>query len=312
MVFGEIFKEVKTVKRTKKEQELFNQLTEAQKKWWNKLGEKEKLALFDMERDGKLNLIEWFRDTWKPSIKFQTGGKCYESAFEYIRTSEDDDNILVHGSVYSTALKMRIDHAWIEKGQTGQTVIDNTIPFKGSRIEYYPMSDPEIEDSYEPDLAAELYAMTEHCGPWTKKEKEVAWKCVKKKRSETGYFEKKYETLSGEYVRLQLEAQAKVNNAYKIGFEDGSHEFNFKLFPTFDLFYSTYAPYMNYEQLKESRRRIMKCLKLRKQIETKPGMSKEEKAKLNEKLKEMEEETGGFIFISVGNVLKQREKLLSI
>lgn len=93
-------------------------------------------------------------------------GLCYTAALRWARDAEEQDWVVVHGSVLSELAGKRIDHAWCERGEF---VVDLAMPI-GSRIiereRYYRVVNPEVGRVYSADEAL-LFAMkNRHDGPW--------------------------------------------------------------------------------------------------------------------------------------------------
>jgi hypothetical protein len=93
-------------------------------------------------------------------------GLCYSAALAWLREAEDDDWVLVHGTVLSNNEKLRIAHAWCERGDL---IVDLARPI-GARIvpkeEYYRLAKPETYKSYLPEEARALVSKHLHDGPW--------------------------------------------------------------------------------------------------------------------------------------------------
>lgn len=93
-------------------------------------------------------------------------GLCYTAALKWCRNAEETDWTLVHGTVLSNNEKMRIDHAWCERGEF---VVDLARPI-GARIMerdvYYRLAKPEITKTYSAEDASWLAIRNKHDGPW--------------------------------------------------------------------------------------------------------------------------------------------------
>ena len=97
-------------------------------------------------------------------------GLCYAAALAWLREAEDDDWLLVHGTVLSNNQKHCIGHAWCERGDL---VVDLARPI-GARIipkvEYYRLAKPEVQKVYSAADAQSLVFKNQHDGPWDESE----------------------------------------------------------------------------------------------------------------------------------------------
>ena len=114
-------------------------------------------------------------------MKKENNGTCYADAFCFILSPNNQvtDIRLVHGSVFSTYFKRRIDHAWVELGN-GDVVIDTTINFTGQSDKYYALAKAKVDAKYTQKemIAAAVQAKT--YGPWKKNFKIKLDKQIKK------------------------------------------------------------------------------------------------------------------------------------
>ena len=69
--------------------------------------------------------IEKEGDSEKGILGKDWTGLCYTAVLSWIRVAEDDDWVVVHGTVWSGRAGKRIDHAWCERGDF---VIDLAMP----------------------------------------------------------------------------------------------------------------------------------------------------------------------------------------
>lgn len=95
-------------------------------------------------------------------------GLCYTAALSWLR--ENEDWLLVHGTVWSEALGKRIEHAWCEHEHV---VVDLAMPV-GARIidreRYYKSAQPQISRTYSSEDAMLLAIKNRHDGPWDESE----------------------------------------------------------------------------------------------------------------------------------------------
>ena len=95
-------------------------------------------------------------------------GLCYTAALRWLR--ENEDWLLVHGTVLSERVGKRIEHAWCERGDF---VVDLAMPV-GARIiakeSYYRAVQPMIAKVYSSDDALILSVKNRHDGPWDESE----------------------------------------------------------------------------------------------------------------------------------------------
>lgn len=93
-------------------------------------------------------------------------GDCYGAAMVWITAAEEDDWVIVHGSVLSERVGKRIEHAWCERDRF---VVDLAMPV-GSRIiereQYYRVLQPQVKKRYSSDDAVMLSLKNRHQGPW--------------------------------------------------------------------------------------------------------------------------------------------------
>jgi len=101
-------------------------------------------------------------------------GDCFEVALKYAIEARcamhEPFTKVVHGSVYSTYFRKRIDHAWIELG--GVVVVDSTIKYTGSRDHYYSFAQVRADASYSVLEAMKRAGATGTYGPWPKEKKD--------------------------------------------------------------------------------------------------------------------------------------------
>ncbi len=93
-------------------------------------------------------------------------GLCYTAALAWVRECEEEDWVVVHGTVLSNNEKHRIEHAWCERGDC---VVDLARPIGGRiipRDDYYRLSKPEVCKVYSADDARILALRNRHDGPW--------------------------------------------------------------------------------------------------------------------------------------------------
>lgn len=93
-------------------------------------------------------------------------GDCYGAAMAWITAADEDDWIVVHGTVLSEKVGKRIEHAWCERDRF---VVDLAMPV-GSRIiereQYYRVLQPQVKGRYSSDDALALSLKNRHHGPW--------------------------------------------------------------------------------------------------------------------------------------------------
>lgn len=97
-------------------------------------------------------------------------GRYYTAALRWATDAEEDDWIVVHGTVLSDRVGKRIEHAWCERGDF---VVDLAIPVGARIIEkgtYYRAVQPEVSRSYAADEALDLSINNKHDGPWREDE----------------------------------------------------------------------------------------------------------------------------------------------
>ena len=91
-------------------------------------------------------------------------GLCYTAALRWLR--ENEDWILIHGTVLSEKVGKRIEHAWCERDEV---IVDLAMPI-GARIiereKYYRAVQPKINKVYSSDDALLVSIKTKHDGPW--------------------------------------------------------------------------------------------------------------------------------------------------
>jgi hypothetical protein len=95
-------------------------------------------------------------------------GLCYTAAFRWVR--ENEEWVLVHGTVLSERVGKRIEHAWCERGEF---VVDLAMPLGSRIIErewYYRVMRPEVSKRYSSDDALFLAIKNRHDGPWDESE----------------------------------------------------------------------------------------------------------------------------------------------
>lgn len=93
-------------------------------------------------------------------------GLCYTAALQWITAAEEQDWVVVHGTVLSEKVGKRIDHAWCERGKW---VVDLAMPVGARIIEkerYYRAVKPEVGKVYSSEDALILSIKTGHQGPW--------------------------------------------------------------------------------------------------------------------------------------------------
>jgi hypothetical protein len=93
-------------------------------------------------------------------------GDCYGAAMAWMNAAEEDDWIVVHGTVLSGKVGKRIEHAWCERDRF---VVDLAMPV-GSRIiereQYYRVLQPQEKNRYSSEEALALSLKNRHHGPW--------------------------------------------------------------------------------------------------------------------------------------------------
>lgn len=93
-------------------------------------------------------------------------GLCYTAALQWVNDAEEDDWMVIHGTVLSERVGKRIEHAWCERGEF---VVDLAMPV-GSRIVakevYYRAVQPNVARTYSSDEANDLSVKDRHDGPW--------------------------------------------------------------------------------------------------------------------------------------------------
>ena len=112
---------------------------------------------------------EW-TDTADELLQQSWSGLCYVATMRWITVAEEDDWLLVHGTVLCNVSSNRIDHAWCERGDI---VVDLTFPVGSQIVErerYYQVFKPEVEKTYSMDEALLLSIKNGHQGPWNKSE----------------------------------------------------------------------------------------------------------------------------------------------
>ena len=107
-------------------------------------------------------------DSGRELLERDWEGLCYTAALGWVR--ENEDWVLVHGTVLSEKVGKRIEHAWCERGEL---VVDLAMPV-GSRIferdRYYRVVRPEVSKKYSADDALLLAIKNRHDGPWDESE----------------------------------------------------------------------------------------------------------------------------------------------
>lgn len=95
---------------------------------------------------------------------------CYGAVLRWAKDADEDDWVVIHGTVFSGRVGKRIDHAWCERGEV---VVDLTLPI-GHRIvkkeTYYNACKPQIDRAYPAKVALRLAERTRIEGPWTEEE----------------------------------------------------------------------------------------------------------------------------------------------
>lgn len=97
-------------------------------------------------------------------------GLCYTAALRWITAAEEQDWVVVHGTVLSEQVGKRIGHAWCERGDW---VVDLAMPVDARIIEkerYYRAVKPEVSKVYSSEDALILSIKTGHQGPWDESE----------------------------------------------------------------------------------------------------------------------------------------------
>jgi hypothetical protein len=94
-------------------------------------------------------------------------GLCYTAVLQWITTAEEQDWVVVHGTVLSEKVGKRIGHAWCERGEW---VVDLALPVGARIIEkerYYRAVKPEVSQVYSSEDALLILSIkTGHQGPW--------------------------------------------------------------------------------------------------------------------------------------------------
>lgn len=97
-------------------------------------------------------------------------GLCYTVALQWVRESEDQDWVVVHGTVWSDQVGKYIEHGWCE---CEDLVVDLAMPI-GPRIiqreRYYRTARPTVKKVYSSDEALLLAIKNRHDGPWDESE----------------------------------------------------------------------------------------------------------------------------------------------
>lgn len=91
---------------------------------------------------------------------------CYGATMAWIMAAEEDDWVVVHGTVLSERVGKRIEHAWCERDRF---VVDLAMPV-GSRIiereQYYRVLQPQVKNRYASEDAVIQSLKNRHHGPW--------------------------------------------------------------------------------------------------------------------------------------------------
>ncbi|QDT48910.1 Alpha/beta hydrolase family protein [Symmachiella dynata] len=112
---------------------------------------------------------EW---TDNPDILLQQewSGLCYTAAKRWVGSVQNEDWVLVHGTVMSKRVGRRVEHAWCERDDQ---VVDLTLRV-GMRFveidEYFRIFQPEVSKRYSSGDAALLTFKNGHDGPWDESE----------------------------------------------------------------------------------------------------------------------------------------------
>jgi hypothetical protein len=93
-------------------------------------------------------------------------GLCYTAALAWLTEVDEDNWVLVHGTVLSNNDQHRVAHAWCERGDL---VVDLARPI-GARMatkeDYYRFTKPEVYKVYSREDARFLALKNRHDGPW--------------------------------------------------------------------------------------------------------------------------------------------------
>ena len=105
-------------------------------------------------------------DTPEDLLEQDWSGDCFGAAMAWVTAAEEDDWLVVHGTVLSERVGKRIEHAWCERDRF---VVDLAMPV-GSRIiereQYYRVTQPQVKNRYSSDDAVVLSLKNRHHGPW--------------------------------------------------------------------------------------------------------------------------------------------------
>jgi len=99
-------------------------------------------------------------------LEQEWAGLCYTAVLRWAKVAEDEDWLVIHGTVLSERLGKRMGHAWCERAGF---VLDLVMPV-GSRFikrdEYYRLTQPQISKVYTPADVLLLSLGNAHDGPW--------------------------------------------------------------------------------------------------------------------------------------------------
>lgn len=110
-------------------------------------------------------------DTPEDLLGREFAGDCYGAAMNWIRVAEEEDWVVIHGTVWSEKCGKRIDHAWCERAGW---VVDLAQPVGAKLIkrdQYYRVVQAEIRNKYSSEDALVLSLKHRHQGPWDESEK---------------------------------------------------------------------------------------------------------------------------------------------
>jgi hypothetical protein len=115
--------------------------------------------------------VEDDEEEWEAILEQDWTGLCYTAALQWVRDADEDDWLVVHGTVLSEKVGKRIEHAWCERGEL--IVLDLAMPVGARFIEreqYYRVMKPEVTKTYSAEEALLLSIKNGHDGPWDESE----------------------------------------------------------------------------------------------------------------------------------------------
>ena len=93
-------------------------------------------------------------------------GLCYTAALAWLGEADEEDWVVVHGTVVTGKEQRRIAHAWCERGDL---VVDLAQPAENRMLMkevYYKSAKPEVHKVYSREEALILAIKSRHDGPW--------------------------------------------------------------------------------------------------------------------------------------------------